>query len=135
MWLGYYLVRLTSPSLLFREVLMKSKLAAIAALISIAFAGVPAFGQAASVINKYRVIGYYAKEECWIRNGLTKEKSDQRTLDYQKQYPELKLAIEWVLTSSDGKAAVKRISPFFDSDCRLLISDEEAADMIFPYVE
>lgn len=114
---------------------MRLKSPALAALAYLAMAGVPAYCQEVSAINKHRVIGYYAKEECWIRNGLSQKQSDLRTLDYQKRHPELKSAIEWVLTSSNGKAAVKRITPFFDSNCMFLITAEEAVEMISPYIK
>lgn len=114
---------------------MGPKSPALAALASLAVAGAPVYCQEVSAINKHRVIGYYAKEECWIRNGLSQKQSDLRTLDYQKRHPELKPAIQWVLTSSNGKAAVKRITPFFDSDCIFLITLEEAVEMLSPYVK
>ena len=129
------LPRLNSSFRCFDKPPMRLKSPAIAALAYLAMAGVPAYCQEVSAINKHRVIAYYAKEECWIRNGLSQKQSDLRTLDYQKRQPELKSAIEWVLTSSNGKAAVKRITPFFDSNCMFLITVEEAVEMISPYIK
>ena len=129
------LPRLNSSFRCFGKPPMRLKSPALAALASLAMAGVPVYCQEVNAIHKHRVIAYYAKEECWIRNGLSQKQSNLRTLDYQKRHPELKPAIEWVLTSSNGKAAVKRITPFFDSNCLFLITVEEAVEMISPYIK
>ena len=119
---------------------MKSKLAVITALVSIAFAGLPVLGQSAEITSEYqnraRVIGFIAKGKCLIKiERITEEFRDAVTLTYLRDNPELKPAFEWVTTSSNGKAAVKAMTPLYDIKCNLIPSNKEIGKVIAPYMK
>ena len=117
---------------------MKSKLTVIAALVSIAFTGLPASGQSAEAMYRARMIGFLAKGQCLLKNGsITEEFRDAATRTYLRDNPELKPAFEWVTTSINGKAAVKAMTmnPHYDINCNLLLSNKEAGAVIMPYLK
>lgn len=119
---------------------MKSKLAVITALVSIAFSGLPTPGQSAEItrenLNRARVIGYVAKGKCLIKiERITEEFYDAVNLTYLRDNPELKPAFEWVTTSSNGKAAVKAMTPHYDLNCNLILSNKAAGEVIVPYLK
>jgi hypothetical protein len=121
---------------------MKSKLAVIATLVYITFAGLLTPGQSTEMsrenLNKARVIGYVAKGKCLIKiERITEEFYDAVTLTYLRDNPELKPAFEWVTTSINGKAAVKAMTmtPHYDINCNLLLSNKEAGAVIMPYLK
>ena len=121
---------------------MKSKLAVITTLVTITFAGFPTPGQSTEVtrerFNRARVIGFIAKGKCLVKiERITEEFRNAATLTYLKDNPELKPAFEWVTTTSNGKAAVKAMTmtPHYDINCNLLLSNKEAGAVIMPYLK
>ena len=115
---------------------MKSKLTVIAALVSIAFIGLPASGQSAEAFNRARIIGFLSKGECLLKNGsITQETFNGVTNIYLEDTPDLKPVYKWVTTSTNGKAGVIAMATHYDSDCELNLSNAEAGEVIMPYVE
>ena len=120
--------------------LMKSKLAVVTALVSITYTGLPVLGQSAEItsenFNRARVIGFVAKGKCLIKiERITEESRDAIYRNYLRDNPELKSAFEWVTTSSNGKAAVKAMTPLYDIKCNLIPSNKEIGEVLAPYIK
>ena len=119
---------------------MKSKLAVITTLLTITFAGLLTPGQCIEMtrerFNIARAIGFIAKGKCLVKiERITEEFRDAATFAYLRDNPELKPAFQWVTTSSNGKAAVKAMTPLYDLKCNLIPSDKEIGRVLAPYIK
>ena len=115
---------------------MKSKLAIIAALVSIAI-GLPAKADDTQFANRLQMVGVLTSAACVVRNGEMKEEQARELIQgIVNNQPGLNAAYSWATTSDRATEAVQTMVPYMNSECNdLTISEEEAQRLIKTYLE
>ena len=115
---------------------MKSKLAIIAALVSIAI-GLPVKADDTQFTNRKNAIGLLTGADCLVRNGwMTEEQTRELIQAALNNNPELNAAYSWATTSDKATQAVQIMAPYMNSECNnLTISEEEAQRLMKPYLD
>ena len=117
--------------------LMKSKLAIIVALTSIACIGIPLQAEETEITRRGYAIVDFVYARCWLEKGLaTQEQLDDARRETLKRHPDKKAAFEWAKTSPNGKAAIHALMTYVDDNCDINITtDEQFMELIGPYAK
>ena len=110
---------------------MKSRLAIIAALVSIAI-GLPAKANDTRFSNRLTMVGVLTSAACVVRNGeMTEEQARELIQEIVNANLDLNTAYSWATTSDKAKEAVQIMVPYMNSECNdLTISEQEAQRLV-----
>ena len=115
---------------------MKSKLAIIAALVSLAI-GLPAKANDTRFSNRLTMVGVLTSAACVVRNGeMTEEQARELIQEIVNANPDLNTAYSWATRSDKATEAVQIMVPYMNSECNdLTISEQEAQRLVKTYLE
>ena len=115
---------------------MKSKLAIITALVSIAI-GLPAKAVDTRLSNRLELIAFLSYAECYVKTGMySKDVVDKQFQSLLNASPRLNAEYLWGSTSPKVKQVLQELSPHMNSQCdNYTISDDQLREIFSPILK
>ena len=116
---------------------MKSKLAVIAAMTSIACTGLPLQAQQTQEQNRIEILAILTASQCYVNTGkYTEQRGNEILNQIIEEAPHLKNAYEWAVNSSNARAAIEAMLPYIDGDCNDdNVTEEIIENVLVPYLK
>jgi len=114
---------------------MKSKLATIAVLASIACSGLPlqASPSLAELKARSKSAGFIATLQCHLNKGLISEARAQKILvKWLTDEPQYRDGAAWVKHTKAGNDAIQAVLPYFTADCKEV--PKNMGELLYPFL-
>jgi len=115
---------------------MKSKLAVIAAMTSIACTGLPLQAQQTQEQNRIEMLAILTASQCYVNTGkYTEQRGNVILNQIIEEAPHLKNAYEWAVNSSNARAAIEAMLPYIGDCIDDNVTEEIIENVLVPYLK